>query len=220
MRGCDACRGSGHGARTEARSCSAWHREARRPVRTCAPSLNARACVPRKAARQAWMNAATTVGVGAAGIAVVWHHRLEIAHSMQAGLAAAADSGSSSGIALSSSAPGSGRCCAGTPLLYSGAMFAGHFAVACAAKGLAPRTSLGTLISRRSFWTCCGPGSSSPASSGYRLHWRAACIPWCSIITHGRTASSWRSFGESSSAASMSGCARTGARPSWWARWS
>ena len=60
----------------------------------------ARLRATKSLARQAWMNAATTVGVGAAGIAVVWHHRLEIAHSMQAGLAAAADSGVLMGIAL------------------------------------------------------------------------------------------------------------------------
>ena len=60
----------------------------------------ARAHAARRLARQAWMNVTTSVGVGAAGIAVVWRHRLEITHAVQAGLAAAADSGVLMGIAL------------------------------------------------------------------------------------------------------------------------
>ena len=60
----------------------------------------ARAHATRNLARQAWMNVATAVGVGAAGIALVWRHRLEITQSVQAGLAAAADSGVLIGIAL------------------------------------------------------------------------------------------------------------------------
>ena len=53
----------------------------------------ARARAANSLARQAWTNAATVVGVGAAGIAVVWRHRLEITHAVQSGLAGAADSG-------------------------------------------------------------------------------------------------------------------------------
>jgi hypothetical protein len=53
----------------------------------------------RNLARQAWMNAATAVGVGAAGIALVWRHRLEVTQAVQTGLAAAADSGLLVGIA-------------------------------------------------------------------------------------------------------------------------
>ena len=45
------------------------------------------------------MNVATALGVGAAGIALVWHHRLEVTQAVQAGLAAAADSGVLIGIA-------------------------------------------------------------------------------------------------------------------------
>ena len=59
----------------------------------------ARASATRNLARQAWMNVATAVGVGAAGIALVWHHRLEITHVVQSGLAVAADSGVLVGIA-------------------------------------------------------------------------------------------------------------------------
>jgi len=59
-----------------------------------------RAHATRNLVRQAWMNAATAVGVGAGGIALVWRHRLEITQSVQAGLAAAADSGVLVGIAL------------------------------------------------------------------------------------------------------------------------
>ncbi len=59
----------------------------------------ARASAARNLARQAWMNIATVVGVGTAGIALVWHHRLEITHAVQTGLAAAADSGVLVGIA-------------------------------------------------------------------------------------------------------------------------
>jgi hypothetical protein len=59
----------------------------------------ARASATRNLARQAWMNVATAVGVGAAGIALVWHHRLEITHAVQSGLAVAADSGVLVGIA-------------------------------------------------------------------------------------------------------------------------
>jgi hypothetical protein len=58
----------------------------------------------------------------AAGIALVWRHRLEFAHTMQAGLAVAADSGVLMGIALPSSLPCFGRCCGGSALLYSGGM--------------------------------------------------------------------------------------------------
>ena len=59
----------------------------------------ARLRATRSLARQAWMNVATTVGVGAAGIALVWRHRLEIAQAVQTGLAAATDSGLVFGIA-------------------------------------------------------------------------------------------------------------------------
>jgi hypothetical protein len=59
----------------------------------------ARSRATRSLARQAWANAATAVGVGAAGIAVVWRHRLEIALSVQSGLSAAADPGVLLGIA-------------------------------------------------------------------------------------------------------------------------
>jgi len=60
----------------------------------------ARARATSSLARQAWMNVATAVGVGAGGIALVWHHRLEITQTVQAGLAVAADSGVLIGIAL------------------------------------------------------------------------------------------------------------------------
>ena len=60
----------------------------------------ARANATRSFVRQAWMNVVTAFGVGAAGIALVWRHRLELAHTMQAGLAVAADSGVLMGIAL------------------------------------------------------------------------------------------------------------------------
>ena len=60
----------------------------------------ARTHATRNLARQAWMNAATVVGVGASGIALVWSHRLEITQAVQAGLAAAADSGVLIGIAV------------------------------------------------------------------------------------------------------------------------
>ena len=53
----------------------------------------ARTRATRSFARQAWTNAGTAVGVGAAGIAIVWRHRLEVAQAVQAGLAGAADSG-------------------------------------------------------------------------------------------------------------------------------
>ena len=45
----------------------------------------ARASAARNLARQAWMNVATAVGVGAAGIALVWRHRLESTQAVQAG---------------------------------------------------------------------------------------------------------------------------------------
>jgi hypothetical protein len=53
----------------------------------------ARTHAARNLARQAWTNAATVVGAGAAGIAVVWRHRLEITQAVQVGLAGAVDSG-------------------------------------------------------------------------------------------------------------------------------
>jgi hypothetical protein len=59
----------------------------------------ARSRSTRDLARQAWTNAATAAGVGAAGIAIVWRHRLEITQAVQAGLAGAADSGLLVGIA-------------------------------------------------------------------------------------------------------------------------
>ena len=66
----------------------------------------ARANATRSFVRQAWMNVVTAFGVGAAGIALVWRHRLEFAHTMQAGLAVAADSGVLMGIALAVLAAG------------------------------------------------------------------------------------------------------------------
>lgn len=53
----------------------------------------ARARATRSLARQAWTNVATAVGVGAAGIAIVWRHRLEITQVVQTGLTDALDSG-------------------------------------------------------------------------------------------------------------------------------
>ena len=72
----------------------------------CAQFERARAHAARSLARQAWTNVATAVGIGAAGIAVVWRHRLEITPVVQAGLAAAADSGLLVGIALAVLAAG------------------------------------------------------------------------------------------------------------------
>ena len=60
----------------------------------------------RDLARQAWTNVATAAGVGAAGIALVWHQRLEITQAVQTGLAAAADSGFLLGIAAAVLAAG------------------------------------------------------------------------------------------------------------------
>ena len=67
-------------------SCSASRRKARRHARTCAANPSVRAPMPRVEPRapEAWTNVATAVGIGAAGIVVVWRHRLEITPAVQA----------------------------------------------------------------------------------------------------------------------------------------